>query len=133
MQIHSSHNHTKMMYAYSYYLCRATSLPNVRQHHLPNLDPPPQLPTFGSTASVVRTVHHLNTWASCAMSMGWIWALGHDDLCPCLTTDYVFRVFLSAFDDTLEICRSQRKIIFHPSFFLSFIKKTLLHMKGKCK
>ena len=49
----------KMIYAYSYYLCRATSLPNVNQHHLLNLDPPPQLPTFGSTFSIVRAMHPL--------------------------------------------------------------------------
>ena len=41
-----------------------------------------------------------------------------------------FEFFLSAFDDTLELCRSQRKIIFHPSFFLSF-KKTLVAHEGE--
>ena len=35
-----------------------------------NLDPPPQRPTFGSTSLVVRTMHPLNTWAHCVVSMG---------------------------------------------------------------
>ena len=59
-----------MIYAYSYYPCRVTSLPNVKQHHLPNMDPPPQLPTYGSTSSIVKTMHPLNTWASYVVSMG---------------------------------------------------------------
>ena len=133
MQIHSLYSHKKMIYAYSYYLCCATSLPNVRQHHLPNLDPPPQLPTFGSTSSVVKTMHPLNTWAPCACQWEWIWALGHDVLRPCLIANYAFQVFLSTFDDTLELRGSHRKIFFHPSFSSSFTKKNLLHMKGKCK
>ena len=57
------------MRLYSYYLCCATSLLYVRQHHPPNLDPPPQLPTFGLMSSVVGTMYPLNTWAPCAMSM----------------------------------------------------------------
>jgi hypothetical protein len=56
-------------YAYSYYLCHVTSLPNVRQHHLPNLDFFPQRPTLSWTYSIVRTLHPLNTRVPGIMSM----------------------------------------------------------------
>ena len=59
-----------MINAYSYYLCCATSLPNVRDHHLSNMDPPPQLPMYGSMYFVIETMYPLHTWAPCAVSMG---------------------------------------------------------------
>ena len=109
MQIHSLYNHTKMIYTYSYYLCRATSLPNVRQHHLPYMDSPPQLPTFGSTSSLVRTMHHLNTWAPCPVSMEV--DIGIRPWCSLTLPNYILCIssFWSTFDDTLELCSSQCK------------------------
>ena len=59
----------RMIYTYTYYLCHATSLLNVRQHHLPNLDVLSQCPTLGSTSSIVRTMHPLNIGVPGAVSM----------------------------------------------------------------
>ena len=83
----------KMIYTYTYYLCHATSLPNVRQYHLPNLVVLLQCPTLGSTSSIVRTLHPLNTGVPGAVSMEVDMGLRHDILRICLTTNYAFQVF----------------------------------------
>ena len=115
MQLHSLYSHNNIIYAYSYYLCRATSHPNVRQHHLPNLDPPPQLPTFGSTSSIVGIMYPLKTWAPCVVSMGmdsglrsWCY-LPLPNCRPCISS------LLSTFDDIHELHGSHRKMI-SPTF-----------------
>ena len=90
MQIHSLYGHKKND-IHLYLLCHATSLPNVIQHDLPNLDVLPQCATLGSTSSIVRTLRSLNTGVPGVMSMEV--DMGHDVLRICLTTDYAFQVF----------------------------------------
>ena len=113
----------RMICTYSYYLCHATSLPNVRQHHLLNLDLLSQCPTLGSTSSIVRTMHPLSTGVPSAVSMKV--DMGLRPWCSSSMPYYILCIsgLLSTFDYTLELRGSLHKKIFHPSF-LSFIKKT---------
>ena len=120
----------RMIYTYTYYLRHATSLPNGRQHHLPNLDVLPQRPTLSSTSSIVRTLHPFNTRVPGAVSMEV--EMSFRPWCSSDLPYYKLCILglLSTFDDTLELRGSLRKIIFHP-FFLVIYKKTITAYEGK--
>ena len=119
----------RMIYTYSYYLCHATSLPNVRQHHLSNMDLPLEHPMLGSTSSIIGSLHPFNTCGTNLPSVGWkwIWAIGHDVLRPCLTTDYAFQVFnlpLMILLNFVALFIKNLPLFFFLIFFWSSIQKT---------
>ena len=84
MHIHSLYSTYRTKHAHSNCLCRATSLPSVRQHCLRNAGSSSMTSNALLTSSAVKTLHPTNTGVPCVLLVSVHMPQGRGILRPCL-------------------------------------------------